>query len=185
MSLSFLYRLAVTFITILKKIDSQTKLVEKQLYHSMRNKELFDLMELNKSLVYFSNSLNANRAVVHKLTRSEEFKKSEDDIDLLEDTEIEFNQAIEMCTIYRDILGGMMDAFASIVSNNLNIVMKVLTVITIALAIPTLVASFYGMNFAELPLADHQFGFIITISLSIVLSLIGTVIIWRMTSKIK
>ncbi len=185
LTLLFLYRLAITYIAFLKKIDGQTKRVEDLLYHSMRNKELFDLMELNKSLVYFSNSLNANKVVVHKLTRSAEFKKYEDDIDLLEDTEIEFNQAIEMCTIYRDILGGMMDAFASIVSNNLNIVMKVLAVITIALSIPTLVASFYGMNFGFIPLADNQAGFYIAVIGSFVLSVIGALVLYRLTNKIK
>ncbi|MFA6649615.1 MAG: magnesium transporter CorA family protein, partial [Candidatus Izemoplasmatales bacterium] len=118
LTLLFLYRLATTYITILKKIDAQTKQVEKELHNSMRNKELFDLMELNKSLVYFSTALNSNKIVVHKLTRSPEFQKFEDFIDLIEDTEIEFNQAIELCSVYRDILAGMMDAFASVISNN-------------------------------------------------------------------
>lgn len=185
LTLLFLYRLAMTYITFLKKIDSQTKTVEKQLHTSLRNKELFDLMELNKSLVYFSNSINANNVVVRKLTRSPEFKKFEDDFDLLEDTEIEFNQASEMCSIYRDILAGMMDAFASIISNNLNIVMKVLAVITIVLSIPTLVASFYGMNFQFIPLADSRAGFYITVFGSFVLSVVSAVFLVKYTNKIK
>jgi magnesium transporter len=185
LTLLFLYRLAMTYISFLKKIDSQTKDVEKELHHSMRNKELFDLMELNKSLVYFSTALNANKVVVHKLTRSPEFKKYEDDLDLLEDTEIEINQAIEMCSVYRDILAGMMDAFASIISNNLNIVMKALAVITIVLSIPTLVASFYGMNFNFIPLADVQSGFFIAVIGSFILSAIGALFLYRYTNKIK
>ncbi len=185
LTLQFLYRLATTYITILKKIDAQTKRIEKELHNSMRNKELFDLMELNKSLVYFSTSLNSNKVVVHKLTRSPEFKKFEDDFDLIEDTEIEFNQAIEMCSIYRDILAGMMDAFASVISNNLNIVMKVLAVITIVLSIPTLVASFYGMNFNFIPLADNRAGFYIAVFGSFILSLIGAWVLVKFTNKIK
>ena len=185
LTLLFLYRLAMTYISFLKKIDSQTKDVEKELHHSMRNKELFDLMELNKSLVYFSTALNANKVVVHKLTRSPEFKKYEDDLDLLEDTEIEINQAIEMCSVYRDILAGMMDAFASIISNNLNIVMKALAVITIVLSIPTLVASFYGMNFNFIPLADAKSGFFIAVIGSFVLSAAGALFLYRYTNKIK
>lgn len=185
LTLLFLYRLAMTYITFLKKIDGQTKTVEKQLHTSLRNKELFDLMELNKSLVYFSNSINANNVVVRKLTRSPEFKKYEDDFDLLEDTEIEFNQASEMCSIYRDILAGMMDAFASIISNNLNIVMKVLAVITIVLSIPTLVASFYGMNFQFIPLADSRAGFYITVFCSFLLSVVSAVFLVKYTNKIK
>jgi len=185
LTLLFLYRLATTYITILKKIDAQTKQVEKELHNSMRNKELFDLMELNKSLVYFSTALNSNKIVVHKLTRSPEFQKFEDDFDLIEDTEIEFNQAIEMCSVYRDILAGMMDAFASVISNNLNIVMKVLAVITIVLSIPTLVASFYGMNFNYIPLADSRSGFYIAVIGSLILSVLGAVFLVKMTNKIK
>ena len=185
LTLQFLYRLATNYITILKKIDAQTKQIEKELHNSMRNKELFDLMELNKSLVYFSTSLNSNKVVVHKLTRSPEFKKYEDDFDLIEDTEIEFNQAIEMCSIYRDILAGMMDAFASVISNNLNIVMKVLAVITIVLSIPTLVASFYGMNFVYMPLADNRAGFYIAVIGSFLLSVVGAWVLVKFTNKIK
>lgn len=185
LTLLFLYRLAVTYIAFLKKIDSQTKVVEKELHHSMRNKELFDLMELNKSLVYFSTALNANKVVVLKLIRTNEFKQYEEDSDLLEDTEIEFNQAIEMCSVYRDILVGMMDAFASVISNNLNIVMKVLAIITIVLSIPTLVASFYGMNFNFIPLSNVQSGFYIVVFASFVLSVLGAFLLYRYTNKIK
>lgn len=184
-TLLLLYRLAVTYITYLRKIDTQTKEVEKELHHSMRNKELFDLMELNKSLVYFSTALNANKVVVQKLARTDEFKQYEDDFELLDDTVIEINQAIEMCSVYRDINAGMMDAFASIISNNLNIVMKALAVITIVLSVPTLVASFFGMNFTFLPLEDHPWGFTIAIIVSFVLSILSAIVLYRYTKKIK
>jgi len=159
LSLQILFQLASLFISSLKKIDNRTREVERILHSSMKNKELFDLMELNKSLVYFSTALNANKIVLSKLRRIEEYNKYDQDFELMEDVSIEYNQATEMCSIYRDILSGMMDAFASIISNNLNIVMKVLAIITIVLSIPTLIASFYGMNVDSIPLANTPFGF--------------------------
>ena len=185
LTLLILYRLAMTYISFLKKVDSQTKDVEKELHQSMRNKEIFELMELNKSLVYFSTALNSNKVVVQKLIRSEEFKKYEDDFDLLDDTVIEINQAIEMCSIYRDILAGTMDAFASIISNNLNIVMKVLAIITIVLSVPTLVASFFGMNFVDMPLVQDSFGFYLVLGLSFVISVISAFVLYFVTKKVK
>jgi magnesium transporter len=185
LTLLILFRLAMTYIAFLKKIDEQTRGIEKELQHSMRNKEIFELMELNKSLVYFSTALNANKGVVQRLIRSEEFKKFEDDLNLLDDTVIELNQAIEMCSVFRDILAGTMDAFASIISNNLNIVMKVLTIITIVLSLPTLVASVYGMNFAYMPLTDHPWGFYLILGLSFVISIVGAVLLYFYTKKVK
>jgi magnesium transporter len=149
LSLHLIYRLATLFISYLKKIDVLTKNIEKELHDSMKNRELFELMDINKILVYFSTALNADKGVFARLLRSSSFGKSESSEDLMDDTEVELNQAIEMCTIYRDILAGMMDAFASIISNNLNIVMKTFAIITIVISIPTLIASFFGMNFAS------------------------------------
>ena len=108
------------------------------------------MLKLEKSLVYFSTSLKGNEAVLERFLRMSFIRQYPDDTDLLEDVIIENKQAIEMCTIYRDILSGTMDAFASVISNNLNIVMKVLTLITIILTIPTIVASLWGMNVAGL-----------------------------------
>jgi len=177
LALSFVYRLATLFISYLKKIDQNTKTVEKKLHSSMKNRELFELMDINKVLVYFSTALNADKGVLSKLLRLGAYKKFETDSDLMEDAAVELDQAIEMCAIYRDILAGMMDAFASIISNNLNIVMKTFAIITIVISIPTLIASFFGMNFSEIPLYDHQYGFWIVIGASIALALIGTVIL--------
>ena len=104
------------------------------------------MLKLEKSLVYFATSLKANEMVLEKMLKTNLIQRYPDDEDLLEDVIIENKQAIEMCTIYRDILSGTMDAFASVISNNLNIVMKFLTSVTIILAVPTLLASLWGMN---------------------------------------
>ena len=112
----------------------------------MRNKELIQLLGLEKSLVYFSTSLKSDEVTLEKILRGRIIKLYEEDEDLLEDVLIEVKQAIEMCNIYSGILSGTMDAFASVISNNLNIVMKILTAITIVMAIPNMVFSFYGMK---------------------------------------
>ena len=125
----------------------------------MKNKELIQLLTLEKSLVYFSTSLKSNELVMEKLLRYDFIKKYDDDKELLEDTIIENKQAIEMSKIYSDILAGTMDAFASIISNNLNIVMKVLTSITIIMAIPTIISSFFGMN-VPVPFSDNPIAFL-------------------------
>lgn len=177
LSLHIVYRLTALFISYLKKIDALTKELERTLHSSMKNKELFDLMDINKSLVYFSTALNADRVVLFKLARLEAYKRFEADLDLLEDTQIEINQAIEMCTIYREIISGMTDAFASVISNNVNNVMRVLAVITIVLSVPTLVASIFGMNFKNMPLTENDVGFWIVIGASILLALVAAAIL--------
>lgn len=184
-ALQLLFGVSSSYINCLKKIDMQNKRVEKVLHNSMKNKELFALMDLNKTLVYFSTSLNSNKIVLSKLARRSEYKKYEEDFDLMEDVLIENNQAIEMCSIYREISSGMTDAFASIISNNLNIVMKALTVITIVLSIPTVIASFFGMNFTNIPLSGHPNGFYITIGASAVVSLIAGIILYIYSTKQK
>ena len=118
--------------------------MEGELHKSMKNKELIAMLNLEKSLVYFSTSLKSNEAVLERLMRMEFIRRYPDDTDLLEDVIIENKQAIEMCTIYRDILSGTMDAFASVISNNLNIVMKLLTSITIMLTIPNACLPAFG-----------------------------------------
>ena len=177
LSLHLVYRLTSLFISYLKKINILTKELEQTLHSSMKNKELFDLMDINKSLVYFSTALNADNVVLSKLTRIEEYKKYEDDMDLIEDTKIELNQAIEMCTMYREIISGMTDAFASVISNNVNNVMRVLAVITIVLSVPTLIASIFGMNFKNMPLVNNEIGFWVVIGVSIALALIAACIL--------
>jgi len=144
--LQILYRVATRYLFYLKQIDKISNYVEKQLHRSMKNKELIQLLDLEKSLVFFNTSLRANEITMQKIKRGKFIKLYEEDDELLEDVLIETNQAIEMANIYTNILSGTMDAFASIISNNLNIVMKVLASITIILSIPTIISSFYGMN---------------------------------------
>ena len=147
--LYMLFRMVVRFLQYLRQIDKRTSFLEKLLRKSMRNKELTQLMDLQKSLVYFQTSLKSNEATLEKIRRGRAVKLYDEDHDLLEDVIIEIKQALEMCNIYSSILSGTMDAFASIISNNLNIVMKQLTSITIIMAIPTMVFSLYGMNVGE------------------------------------
>lgn len=156
-----LLRIAARYLQYLKQIDKISSYVEGKMYQAMKNKGLIQLQGLEKSLVYFSTSLKANEAVLEKLTRGRFLKLYEEDQDLLEDVLIEVKQAIEMTNIYSNILSGTMDTFASIISNNLNIIMKRMTTITIILTMPTIVFSFYGMNLHEnaagLPLANVWF----------------------------
>ena len=116
-----LYRNATMFLQYLKIIDKKSDEVEKKLHISQRNQELIEMLDLEKSLVYFTTSLRGNEVVLEKLMRNTSIPRYEDDEELLEDVIIENKQAIEMAKIYSDILSGTMDAFASVISNNLNI----------------------------------------------------------------
>lgn len=165
-----LYKNAQRYLLYLRQIDRMSNYVEKQLHKSMKNKELIQLLDLEKSLVYITTALKANEIVLEKIMKIDIIKKYADDEDLLEDVIIENKQAIEMATIYSGILSGMMDAFASVISNNLNIVMKLLTTITILMAIPTMFASFYGMNVINIPLSQSPYGFWIVIGISVITS---------------
>lgn len=156
--LQILYRNAMRFLFHLRQLDKKSNSLEHELHKSMKNKELISMLKLEKSLVYFSTSLKGNEVVLERLLRMEFVRRYPDDTDLLEDVIIENKQAIEMCAIYRDILSGTMDAFASVISNNLNIVMKLLTAITIVLTIPQLIGSLWGMN-VSVPFRDTPWGF--------------------------
>ena len=143
----------------------------------MKNKELIQMLRLQKSLVYFSTALKSNEVVLEKLMKHEYIKTYPEDTDLLEDAIIENKQAIEMANIYSSILTGTMDAFASVISNNLNIVMKFLTSVTIVMAIPTMISSFFGMN-VSLPLAG-QFSFWIIVVISLALCIITGFVLYK------
>lgn len=153
--LQILLRVAGLFLRNLRMIERDFTKIERRLYDSLKNEELIQLLGLSKSLVYFSASLKGNEVTMEKMLRGRILKLYEDDRDLLEDALIEIRQAIEMAGIYSSILAGTMDAYASVVSNNLNIIMKVLTVITIIMTIPNIIFGFYGMNITgnELPFA--------------------------------
>lgn len=144
--LKLFLRSANVYLRYLKQLNQQTTLIEKDLEKSIRNQELNKLLKLEKCLVYFVTSLRSNEIVLNKLRNSKKSQFSEINEDLCEDALIENKQAIDMAQIYSDIQSSMMDAFASVISNNLNVVMKQLTSISIFLMIPTLIASLYGMN---------------------------------------
>lgn len=165
--LHILLRVAKRYLQYLKQIDKLYNHMERQLYKSQRNKELIQLLDLEKSLVYFNTSLKANEVTLEKILRGRIVTLYEEDHDLLEDVLIEVRQAIEMANIYSSIISGMMDAFASVISNNLNVIMKVLTSITILLTIPNIVFSFYGMNVLNLPM-DHFWWFPLTVSVGLI-----------------
>lgn len=172
--LQILYKNASVYLQYLRIIDKKSEAIEEKLHISTKNQELIELYELEKSLVYFTTSLRSNEVVLEKLLKSEHIKKYPEDTELLEDVIIENKQAIEMSNIYNSTLSGTIDAFASIISNNLNIVMKFLTTITIVLSIPTMVFSLYGMNFINMPLANSPFGFaIITIGTLVLTGLLA------------
>lgn len=168
---SILLRIAARYLQYLKQIDKISNYVEGKMYLSMKNKGLIQLLGLEKSLVYFSTSLKSNEAVLEKLMRGRYLKLYEEDQDLLDDVLIEVKQAIEMTNIYSNILNGTMDTFASIISNNLNIIMKRMTTITIILTMPTIVFSFYGMNLGDaangLPLANVWFPIVLSAVLAV------------------
>lgn len=168
-------RTALIYLDYLKQINKQTSEVEDRLEKSMKNEELIELLNFEKSLVYFTTSLRANELVMERLQKTEMIKMYPDDIDLLEDVIIENRQAIEMANIHSNILSGMMDAFASVISNNLNVVMKFLTSVTILLNIPVLVASIYGMN-VKLPLQDWSHAFAFTMAISFAISILGVIV---------
>lgn len=171
--LQILYKNATNYLQYLKHIDKLSNTIEQDLHKSMKNKELIQLLKLEKSLVYFSTSLKANELVLEKMMRLEYIKKYPEDTDLLEDVIVENKQAIEMANIYSSILSGTMDAFASIISNNVNLVMKFLTSVTIVMAIPTMISSFYGMNVDVLPFAHNKYAFLIVLLMTIIISAIS------------
>ena len=144
--LNILLLVAKRYLQYLKQIDKTYNYMERQLYKSQRNKELIQLLDLEKSLVYFNTSLKANEVTLEKILRGRIVTLYEEDHDLLEDVLIEVRQAIEMAQIYSSIISGMMDAFASVISNNLNVIMKVLTSITILMTVPNIIFGYFGMN---------------------------------------
>ncbi|MBW3087806.1 magnesium transporter CorA family protein [Bifidobacterium sp. 82T24] len=180
--LQILYRNATMYLRYLRIIDRESDKLELKLRHSMQNREILMLLELSKTLVYFTTSLKSNEIVMEKLNTLSRIRQYPDDQDLLEDVIIENKQAIEMANIYSGVLANMTDAFASVVSNNLNNVMRVFTIISITLSIPTLIFSMYGMNFAEgqlgMPLTDKTWGFAAIIVISIIVSIVVT---WFLT----
>ena len=157
--LQILNRVSTYYLLYLRQIDKKSIMIEKRLHKSMKNRELVQLHSLSKSLVYFSTSLKSNEITLEKMLKLDVIQRYEEDKDVLEDVIIENKQAIEMTDIYSNILGSTMDFFASVISNNLNIVMKVLASVTILMSTLTVISGIYGMNFDYLPLLHHPYGF--------------------------
>ncbi len=177
-ALQILFVISSYYLRFLKQINKKTNDIEREVHQSMKNKELYAFLALEKSLVYFTTSLKSNKVVLDKILRFNYLKMYEEDKDLLEDVIIENTQAIEMAETYSSILNGMMDAFASIISNNLNIVMKFLTSITIILSFPTMVSSFFGMN-VKIPFQSNPHAFLLTLIIAFFLSSLTALIFWK------
>ena len=169
---------ATRYLTHLREINRMTEVIEDQLQKSTRNREVLELLKYQKCLTYFATALRANEVMMERVQRMQIFNYYEDDQDLLEDVLTENQQAIQMTSIATEILSGMMDAFASIISNNLNGVMKALAALTIILNLPTIVASFYGMNVA-LPGEGHPLAFLSVIGVAVGLTAVATFIFYK------
>ena len=165
------FQTARQYLRFLELINMKTNEIEEELHESLKNEELVKLLNLEKSLVFFTTSLKANEAVLERMQKGEVIKLSPKEAALLDDALIETRQAIDMANIYSNILGGLMDAFASIISNNLNIVMKFLTAVTIILMAPNLLASIYGMN-VDLPFQHDPLVFIFILVMSVWMSIV-------------
>ena len=171
MVLKIFEKVVNNFLEYLKEINQRRNLLEKKLYDSNRNEELLELMKIQKSLVYFVTALRSNELLFLKLERTNFLGLTEEEKEILNDLVVDTSQAVEMANIYTNILSSTLDAFASIISNNLNNVMKRLTSITIILSLPALVTSIYGMN-VPIPYANSSHAFYIPIILSLTISVI-------------
>jgi magnesium transporter len=167
-----------TYLSYLREINRMVDALEDKLQASLKNKEVLELLRYQKSLVYFTTGLKSNELMMERLQKSQFFHLDSDDEEFLQDVFTEIRQAIEMTNISSDILSQMMDAFASIISNNLNVVMKFLTLFTIILTFPTMVASFYGMN-VGLPWQSSPYAFWLALAISLGMSLIIALVFWR------
>lgn len=169
---------ATRYLSHLREINRMTETIEDQLQKSTRNRELMELLKYQKSLTYFATALRSNEVMMERVQRMQIFNYYEEDQDLLEDVLTENQQAIQMTSINAEILSSMMDAFASIISNNLNVVMKALAAITIILNMPVIVASFYGMN-VHLPGENYPLAFFSLIGISIGLAAVATYVFYK------
>src|SRR4030043_347669 len=176
--LRLLLRAATRYLTHLRQITKAVDTLEDKLQLSTRKREVLELLKYQKSLTLFTTALKSHELMMKRLQQSQIFRAFEEDEDLLEDVLTETQQAIEMTNISSNILSNMMDAFASIISNNLNTVMKFLASITIIVSIPTLVASFFGMN-VQLPLQDHTLAFVGIVFLAVALIMVVGIVFWR------
>ena len=169
---------SIRYLNLLREINRATELVEDQLQKSTRNREVLELLKYQKCLTYFATALRSNEVMMERVQRTQLFNYYEEDQELLEDVLTENQQAIQMTNINTEILSSMMDAFASIISNNLNSVMKALAALTIIVSLPGTVAAFYGMN-VVLPGEGHPQAFLLVFGIAIALTAIATIIFYK------
>ncbi len=171
MVLKIIEKIIHTYMEFLKEINVRRNVLEQKLYAANRNEQLLQLMRIQKSLVYFVTALRSNEMLLMKIQRTNFLGLNEEEKEILDDLIVDNSQALEMANIYTNILSSTLDAFASIIANNQNEVLKRLSVITIVLTFPVLVASIYGMN-VPIPYSRSPYAFYIPVSLSLVISLI-------------
>lgn len=181
MVLKIFEKITTNFQDYLKEINTRRNSLEQKLYDSNRNEELLQLMRIQKSFVYFLTALRSNELLMMKISRTNLLKLNEEERDLLEDLIVETSQALEMATTYTNILNSTLDAFASIISNNQNDVLKRLTTLTIFLSVPVLIASIYGMN-VPIPYKNSHMAFWLPVTLSVII--LGFVI-WNYAKRVR
>jgi magnesium transporter len=171
MVLKIIEKITQTYLELLKEINQRRNILEQKLYAASRNEHLLQMMRIQKSLVYFVTALRSNEMLLMKIERTNFLGLNEDEKEFLNDLIIDNSQALEMSNIYTNILSSTLDAFASIIANNQNEVLRRLSVITIVLSFPVLVASIYGMN-VPIPYKDSPYAFYVPVSLSLIISLV-------------
>lgn len=179
LTFQLLYAISTKYLYYLRLINKASQRVQSTLEKNMSNDALLEMLDLQKSLVYFSTSISANDAVIEKLKKQSYLKKYEEDQDVIDDASIENKQAAEMCSIYREIMNGTMEAYGTIISNNLNEIMKVLAALTLVLSVPTLIASLFGMNLGGIPGEHSVWGFGVVCLVSFVLAVISGIFLYK------
>ena len=175
LTFQLLYAVSTKYLSYLRLINKAGQRLQSTLEKNVKNDAILEMLDLQKSLVYFSTSISANDAVIEKLNKQNILKKYEEDQDVIDDAGIENKQAAEMCSIYREIMNGTMEAYGTIISNNVNDIMKFLTALTLVISVPTLVASLFGMNLGGIPWNNNNspWGFAIICGISIILAVIS------------
>jgi magnesium transporter len=176
--LQLLLSAADQYLTYLHQINNMVDVLEERLQHSLRNREVLELLKYQKSLTHFTTALQMNEILLERLQQRYVLTQRPEDAELIADVLTEMREALTMTSISSDILSQMMDAFASIISNNLNVVMKFLAAFTIVLTFPTMVASFYGMNVA-LPAQQSPLAFVMALGISLGVSLLAALLFWK------
>lgn len=170
MLLQILLENAKLYLKNLRQINKQSEQLEIVLHNSVENPALLEMMELGRSLLYFTTSLKGNNAVLDKLTKSKTITKYEEDEDLLEDVVVESKQALEMADTYSGVINGLMDAYSSIISNNMNVVQKFIAIAAVVISIPSMIFDAYGMNIDGVPFENSPFAFVFIIVVALIAS---------------